>query len=346
MISLKLLYKQLKSLIAKKQETMGNDNVKEICTDWNSFMDWHIRRYHENRARGMVTHDTLEFPIMWDRSVPVLEHLFYLYKYYIAEVKDSRKCEKETTVKNIEAICNGILNSYRIYMEKGIADAVDELRKIECLRGVLEATNGVVEKDVNLYRLRSDAEILRVKDAFMHVPFDRTYLCNSMRFSLPGEPCMYLGYSEAVCRIEFDKFSGGSMGHFQTNAEIKVIDLTLDCQGNSKANLFMLWPILAACYVTPDRTGNFKEEYIFPQIIMRYIKDEFFECDPPEFFGIRYYTCRKPDLDTSCKEYQNVALFTENTLSKSTPIDVRDDYPFHITRRFDEKLWNMLKFIP
>lgn len=343
MISLKLLYKQLKSLIAKKQETMGNDNVKEICTDWNSFMDWHIRRYHENRARGMVTHDTLEFPIMWDRSVPVLEHLFYTFKYYLEEVKEYARDKKvDCNVANIEEICNIVLTAYNHAKHWKTESAVNELMGNKIIKSILlDCENEISGENTNLYRLRSDKDNLIGKSDFMHVPFDSLSLCNSMRFSLPGEPCMYLGYSEEVCRIEMDKNSGGSMGHFQTNAEIKVIDLTLNCQGNSKANLFMLWPILAACYVTPDRTGNFKEEYIFPQVIMQYIKENFSGID-----GIQYYTCRKPDLDTSCKEYQNVALFTENTLSKSTPIDVRDDYPFHITRRFDEKLWNMLKFIP
>lgn len=326
---------------------------------WNSFTKWHIQRFCDNRARGMVTHDTLEFPIIWDRSAPVLEHLFYLYRYYIAEVKEFWKCdEADATVRKIEDICNSILNSYRIYMEKGIADAVEELRKIECLRGLLEATKGKIKENTDLYRLRSDTKIKNVKDDFMHVPFDRTYLCSSMRFNLPGEPCLYLGYSKEVCRIELEKYRGGNIGHFQAKEIINVIDLTLDCQGNSKANLFMLWPILAACYVTPDRTGNFKEEYIFPQIIMRYIKDEFFECDPPEFFGIRYYTCRKPDLDPRCEEFLNVALFAKQRKydengeeivgekENTVPVDINDDYPFHVASRFDMVLWNKLEFIP
>ena len=100
---------------------------KDIVKKWNSFMDQHRQRFCDNRARGMVTHDTLEFPIMWDRSMPVLEHLFYLYRYYIAEVKEFCGCdEADTTVKTIEDICNGILNSYRIYKDKGIVDAVAE----------------------------------------------------------------------------------------------------------------------------------------------------------------------------------------------------------------------------
>lgn len=332
---------------------------KDIVKKWNSFMDQHRQRFCDNRARGMVTHDTLEFPIMWDRSMPVLEHLFYLYRYYIAEVKEFCGCdEADTTVKTIEDICNGILNSYRIYKDKGIVDAVAELRKIECLRDVLEATNGVVEKDTNLYRLRSDTEIKNVKDDFMHVPFDRTYLCSSMRFSLPGEPCLYLGYSKEVCRIELEKYHGGSIGHFKTNQEISIIDLTLSQLQKKEVNLFELWPILAACYVAPDRTGNFKEEYIFPQIIMRYIKDEFFACEKPKYFGIGYYTCRKPDLDPHCEEYLNVALFAKQRKGEkdgekivgekdnNAPIDINEKYPFHITSRFDMELWKKLEFLP
>lgn len=306
---------------------MANETSRNA---WNSFIEWHVGRYHQNRAKGIVTYDSLEFPIRWDRSIPLHQHLFYIFKYYIEEIQIFNTEVKIDWVKNI---CNCVLNSYMLALKGHMDKAVEILNNLLKWGDYIEP----IPKKTDLYRLRSDKENLKGKNDFLHVPFDKIYLCNSMRFSMPGEPCLYLGYSKDVCYRELGKDCGGSLGHFVTKEDIQVVDLTLDAQKNERTNMFELWPILAACYVAPDNcNASFKEEYIFPQVLMNFIKN--MEC----VIGLRYYSCRKADLNPFSEEYMNIALFAKTKNSKSVSID--DDYPL-LESPYDENLIRILDFI-
>lgn len=332
------------SAINKSHKKNMSEDTKEIPESWNCFMEFHRERFCDMRAKGIASRDTLEFPIYWDRAVPVLEHLFYTYRYYLSEIKDfvAEKGDNDIIeVDKIRDICDCILNAYNKAKKWKTESAVDTLKNSIYIKDILSSCIHTITQDTDLYRLRGDRDNLFRKNDFMHVPFDQIYLCNSMRFSLPGEPCMYLGYSREVCRIELGMKEGGSMGHFKTKEKFNVIDLTLNCQRNSFANLFELWPVLAACYITPpDRIGSYKEEYVFPQVIMQYIKDSF-----SDIKGIRYYTCRNPDLDASSEEYLNVALFAKQKKSRVVKLDINMNYPFPITTRFDKELSKRLDFV-
>ena len=300
---------------------------------WNEFIKWHAGRYHQNRAKGIVTYDSLEFPIRWDRSIPLHQHLFYIFKYYIEEIQIFNNTD--INIYRVKTICNCVLNSYMLSVYGHMDQAVCILGKQLDLRNYIEK----IPQKTSLYRLRPDKENLKAKNDFLHVPFDKIYLCNSMRFSMPGEPCLYLGYSKDVCYRELGKDSGGSLGHFVTKEEMQVVDLTLDAQKNGNTNMFEFWPILAACYVAPDnRNANFKEEYIFPQVLMNFIKNK----KKNNVIGLRYYSCRKADLDPSSKEYMNIALFTDT--NKSGFISIDDDYPL-LESPYDEDLARKLDFI-
>ena len=300
---------------------------------WNNFIKWHARRYLQNRARGIVTYDTLEFPIHWDRSIPLYQHLFYIFRYYIDEIQAFP--DNDFNINRVKNICNNVLKAYTRALHGHMDRAIDILNDEIDLQDYIKT----IPQKTDLYRLRSDKENLKGKNDFLHVPFDKIYLCNSMRFSMPGEPCLYLGYSKDVCYRELGLDCGGSLGHFITNEDIQVIDLTLDAQKNENSNMFEFWPILAACYVAPDsRKANFKEEYIFPQVLMNFIKNKYKE----SFAGLRYYTCRKTDLNPFSEEYMNIALFTKNKNTEVLSID--DDYPL-FESPYDERLSDMLDFI-
>lgn len=341
----------------KLHENMNNNKTSDILKTWNGFMDFHRDRFGYMRAKGLVSCDTLEFPIYWDRSVPVLEHLFYTYRYYLAEIKEFVKEKKccdnidDEKIKSITSICNSILKAYHEASQWKTDSAVNVLVKNKNIESLMFKCIQKIPQGTYLYRLRGDKDNLCSKNDFMHVPFDKVYLCNSMRFSLPGEPCLYLGYSEKVCRIELDNQKGGSIGHFKTLKDINIIDLTLNKLQNSVPNLFELWPILAACYVTPpDRVGGYKEEYVFSQIIMRYIKDTFFENKDEKkdrkCYGIRYYTCRDAELDPTSEEYLNVALFADTSKTSDVSFDINEVYPLNVGSKYDPSLCEILKFIP
>lgn len=327
---------------------MTQDNNQEL---WNSFMDWHVDRYNRDRARGRVTYDTLEFPIRWDRSIPLLQHLYYIFSYYTEELEEFNKKDNELTqtcLTEVRDICNWVLNSIRC-AKQWETGAVAKL--LENIKEFIKNCTFEIDKNTDFYRLRNE-EGLTSKSDFMHVPFDKLHLCNSMRFSMPGEPCLYLGYSKDVCRKELNKPTGGSMGHFKTRETFRVVDLTLydqtetDTKLKTKVvDLFKLWPILAACYVAPEEGANFKEEYIFPQVIMNVVKDmNSSEKVEDRIDGIRYYTCRHRKLDPSSTDYMNVALFTNDPHANGQEISLGQT-AFNITRGYDKELEKKLDFI-
>lgn len=306
-------------------------------------MDWHVDRYNRDRARGRVTYDTLEFPIRWDRSIPLLQHLYYIFTYYTEELEEFNKKDNELTqtcLTEVRDICNWVLNSIRC-ARQWETGAVAKL--LENIKELIKNCTFEIDKNTDFYRLRNE-EGLTSKNNFMHVPFDKLHLCNSMRFSMPGEPCLYLGYTKDVCRKELAKPTGGSMGHFKTKEELKVVDLTLYEQADTDTkiktktiDMFKLWPILAACYVAPEETANFKEEYVFPQIIMKLIKDQNID-------GIRYYTCRNRNLDPSSTDYMNVALFANAPQENDQEISL-GEHTFNIIGGYDKELEKKLDFI-
>lgn len=283
----------------------------------------------------MVSYDSLEFPIRWYRSEPLHEHLYYVFTYYIDELTEYG-VNKEDIAK-IKNICNCILNVFSLALNNRKETAVNILKTT--VGNLLLDQVETIESGIDLYRLRYDKENLKNKNDFMHVPFNKLFLCNSMRFSMPGEPCLYLGYSKDVCYKELGLDKGGSIGHFQTNSSIKVVDLTLNGQKGKLNDLFELWPILAACYVAPDNSEvNFKEEYIFPQIIMMYLKSQ------EEVDGLRYYSCRYPELNPTITDYMNIALFARKKEESRYHLDINQKYPSS-QNKYDEKLEKALNFI-
>lgn len=313
-----------------------NGNMKFL---WNEFMRWHCERYNRNRAKGLVTFDTLEFPIRWDRSTPLLQHLFYVYKYYVEELREFAK--SNVSINEVESICNTILRSYYSALHWRTEDAIKIVTEDANINEIMENCKVTIPANLDLYRLRANMANLLVKNDFMHIPFDKIYLCSSARFSMYGEPCLYLGYSKDVCYKELGVESGGSMGHFKTKEELTVVDLTLDKLNNKNVNIFLMWPILAACYVTADnRDANFKEEYIYPQVMMHYIKSKI-DCK-----GVRYYTCRYPELDITSDAYMNIALFARtNENSDNNEIDISKDFPSLFSSPYDMVLSGKLDFI-
>lgn len=317
---------------------MENNYLKE----WDSFILWHINRFNNNRARGIVSYDSLEFPIRWDRSIPLGDHLCFIFRYYIEELSDylesSSSALNMQDIDKVKNICNTVLKAYNFALHGKNESAMLEIETI-----VEDLTNKCIDEiqlGTDLYRLRSDRENLKGKVDFMHVPFNKLYLCSSMRFSMPGNPCLYLGYSKDVCYKELGIERGGSMCHFRTKDILKIVDLTLHKTDSKKINLFEFWPILAACYVAPTDTNvNFKEEYIFPQILMYAIK----EYAQKGVKGLRYYSCRYPDLDPAIVDYMNIALFAHS--HSDNDINIEKDLCFSFDQPYDNDLMDKLDFI-
>lgn len=162
----------------------------------------------------------------------------------------------------------------------------------------------------DLYRIRieDDEEFTRRK--MFHIPFQLRHKVTTQRFSIPGFPSLYLGSSCYLCWNELGCPALDSVYsvRLEANQEIRVLDLgytpqdlsvivkgmAIDNSDDSRkieyfASHILNWPLIAACTVRvlyPD--APFKPEYIVPQLLLQYVKEDKTE----NIDGVRYFTVR------------------------------------------------------
>lgn len=328
---------------------------------YSKFVSWHINEIN-SQATQSKPKDYMEFPLQWDRSRPLVEHLYYNFEKY---VQDLTRFKKEYVVPDdntdydswidldeIEAICNNILD----LLNKSVKGEFICFYELSWLTEILQTAifeicppkegdqseNRVTKEPFTFYRMRGERNLYE-ESQFYHVPFDKIYLSASERFSASGYPCLYLGYSKECCIKELGQQSG-SIVKMELKKSITILDFTIfeDYAFNNQTelrkdfNMFMWWPILAACYVTPTKDApkeRFKEEYLFPQLITKYVKQ--LKNSVSKFLnveGIRYYSCREPRLNPSQPTYMNLVLFPKyqeengNSILKGTNLNKPYDF--------------------
>lgn len=307
------------------------------------FMEWHVDRVRQQPYPGN-TFDYMEFPIRWERSRPLIEHLHYIFKAYIAELKEFGAIN-ENVISDCKKICESILRamSKAMHYQRGhCVDDVDTIGSIlqfgKFIRPVPEKDDEGNNKDVTLYRMRGKKN-LTAEEEFYHIPFDSLGFSNTERFSVMGHPCLYLGYSKEGCLAEI-ACTEGTMAEFSVKKELKVVDLTIKAINDSN-DMFCLWPVLAACYVAvprpEEKEATFKEEYVFPQILTSYFMEYGDNVD-----GIKFYSCRYPKLDPQKETYMNLVLYSRMEESGHRNFCNLDRIP-KIVPRYDDKLMGKLK---
>lgn len=336
-----------------KPKSQEQEKKGKKMASYKEFVDWHVDRIYHRPYPGRA-HDYMDFPIVWDRSCPLIERLHYIFKAYIKELKefDERNQKERQSCKEIcESILWIIAKTMNLTRRVGsnvtkcnTNDAFDKIFDILYKYGLKKNIINLSKEKDTLYRLRSQKYLLKRED-FYHIPFDELYLSNSERFSAMGHPCLYLGYSEEDCLIELEQKKGTiAEYHIRKNLDatnqINVLDLTLPTFEKQKDStiMFLVWPLLAACYVAVPRPEtihvNFKEEYVFPQQLTRYLLEK------EDVDGIRYYSCRNRLLDPTIKDYMNLVLFSEMPIKED--FYSLDSIPT-LTSRYDNNLMKVFE---
>ena len=133
-------------------------------------------------------------------------------------------------------------------------------------------------KDYDFYRMRTveEGKLFQRKELF-HIPFSKRGLVSTQRYSMPGLPCLYLGFSLHACWEEMHRkpISNFAFSRFHLQKNMKVMSLDFPdysrwCQDFEK--IILLFPMIMACMVAVDNYKNpFKSEYIIPQLLMEWI---------------------------------------------------------------------------
>lgn len=133
----------------------------------------------------------------------------------------------------------------------------------------------------SFFRMRlSDTNRPYTKREMFHIPFELRNKVTTQRFSIPGFPSLYLGRTVYICweelgRPNIDKVQAIRL---QNDSSIKLLDLTppeKDCHDiNELYRFFMTFPLIMCCSVkVKDTTDTFKPEYIIPQILLQWIRN-------------------------------------------------------------------------
>lgn len=153
-------------------------------------------------------------------------------------------------------------------------------------------------------------------DALKHTPFDMISKIGSYRFSIPGQPCLYLGSSTYDCWIEMGRpedrdFNAGCI---LLKKDYEILNLATDIwvllnaisvlkEQSDKEMMFksyLISQITSFCIVETNR--SFKSEYIFSQLITLASKTNNID-------GISYISKRVSTNEFGHNICMNLALF-------------------------------------
>ncbi len=181
----------------------------------------------------------------------------------------------------------------------------------------------------NLFRVsRVDRYTPYGRTRIFHTPYNLRSKVSSCRYSIAGFPSLYLGTSLALCCEEIQYipphgFAIASRFEFERNfernhTEIDVIELAIKPQDFfegretdgfhgrifDEINLrspevrkaYLLWyPLIAASsFIRADKSDPFAPEYIVPQLLMQWVRNEMADCQQYGYnrlIGIRYFSC-------------------------------------------------------
>lgn len=161
-----------------------------------------------------------------------------------------------------------------------------------------------------------------------HTPYNLRSKVSTSRYSIAGYPSLYLGTSLALCCEEIhmnphQSFALASLFKLErtleyTNTNIRVIELGVKPQDFLELNYanesrgrrisqnllndsdirsaYLLWyPLIASCsYIRTNKNDPFAAEYIIPQLLMQWVRNEIDSNKEDEFdqlVGIRYFSC-------------------------------------------------------
>lgn len=247
-------------------------------------------------------------------------------------IKDINGCGKylktlRGRVENIQQCLQKTLEEYLSGDIKTAYDIFDEVMSKEAtitqLNHISILLKDICNENKPLYRVRKSETPLVEHDEIFHIPFSKRYLVNAQRYSVAGQPCLYLGTSLYVCwqemgKPDFDKLYISSFITNDTNSKILNFasphlslpikkpenDSLYFSTNRTKASYFIFWPLLIACnYLKSKENSSFTSEYIVPNLLMQWIGRRV----KSPIAGIAYYSTKMPKSRNS-KHSINVVL--------------------------------------
>jgi RES domain len=207
------------------------------------------------------------------------------------------------------SLCDGIESAIAAYFQGYPHKAYDQLdaalKRVEPVLARLLRLFKKGEMPEHLYRIRTGTGAEYPKGELFHIPFQMRHKVKTQRFSIPGLPCLYLGGSLYGCWEELGRpdFNTMHMSRFcaADGSSLRLLNLGYrpdlfaliidrDREALNDKNFIsvlssnmIIWPISISSHIKVKyRSGDFKPEYIIPQILLQWIRNG------DQFDGITY----------------------------------------------------------
>ncbi len=236
-------------------------------------------------------------------------------------------------LEEVEEFFDKIVESYISWINTKGECALKLLEEILEKYGVLEFSVDISE--YIFFRGRRSDNILTPWDMF-HIPFNKRYLISNQRYSLTGQPLVYLGLSIydvlSELDMDFNNFNSIKISTYKFQDEFIVYDLRNEfykyfgynplndivVDGNEKSTIiiedfkkqFYKFILSSICSFEKRKEHNgfsFCEEYVIPQLLAQIVKKRGLK-------GIIYSSTRikskENDEKYNTKYKDNVAIFT------------------------------------
>ena len=191
------------------------------------------------------------------------------------------------------------------------------------------------------YRARKgDISNENKEDVLKHTPFDMRSKIGSNRFSIPGQPCLYLGSTSYDCWIEMGQPDDRefNVGCILLNKDYEIINLATDIwifleaikrlkEQADKEMMFKSYLLSqVTSYCISENNRNFKSEYVISQLIT-------LACKSNNIDGISYISKRVSSNEFGHNICMNLALFVPyeqgETYSRSMVSEIKIGNPIN-----------------
>lgn len=212
---------------------------------------------------------------------------------------DSFKINKKKLYKDINEICESIINIITYYLEGYQHKSFQEIDKIlkkfkDFLLNDLYSLHFIIP-NYGFYRIRAfDKKEKKICcNALFHIPYEDYTKVNNFRFSIQGHPCLYLSSSLYVCLQEVNKKKTENfcISRYETwngAVPLKILHLAIDPKYLYKYLLlnennnwysdvlktfFRIYPFMIASYFKVQYEKRpFKPEYIISQMLTEWTR--------------------------------------------------------------------------
>lgn len=297
-----------------------------------------------------------------------------LLGYYISAIRRSKVNVRNSSVPSvdtIEELSDKLLETIRHYHRgfptrayRCFADAMDTVSRRS--EAPYDTQRGPTKQDYHFYRMRAvtSGNAFRRSDIF-HAPAQLRHVLPESRYSIAGYPSLYLTTSLKLAQREVDNPSHAlaSRFTFSNRGSFRILDLgtrpqdfeLVESDKENQVSLayiksYLTWyPLLAASsFIRTHPDGSFADEYIIPQLLLQWVREQCMPPQPPRLYGggVRDFDNQPYDdlesLATHLEEIEGLANSLQDALkSKSRAFTSEIDPSYGIIEHRVETIYQL-----